>query len=196
MRDQHSMSMRDRYASAFAFPDYLETVHENEALWRAVYERARVADEVLDAARRVPGVWRLLALSEDWCGDAANILPVIARFAEGLPNVEMRVLSRDDNPDLMDAHLTGGKSRSIPVVMLLNAEWREAAWWGPRPAAIQAWVTTEGLKLDPGPRYAKTRALYARDKGKSILAEILKMMQAAARDVPGSPAPTKPSRPQ
>lgn len=172
--------MKNRFEAGLSFPDYLKTVRKHEELWRAVYERARVPADVLEAACGVPGVWRLLALSEDWCGDASNILPVVARFAEAAPNVEMRVLSRDENPDLMDAHLTGGRSRSIPVVMLLDAAWKEVAWWGPRPAALQEWATGEGLGLEPGPRYAKMRAFYARDKGKSVLAEILKMMLAAA----------------
>ncbi len=181
--------MKNRFESALTFTDYLATVRQHEGLWRAVYERARLPEDVLEAARAIPGVWRLLALSEDWCGDASNILPVVARLAEALPDVELRLLSRDDNPDLMDAHLTGGRSRSIPVVMLLDAEWKEAAWWGPRPAALQKWVTGEGLQLEPGPRYAKTRAFYARDKGKSILAEVLEMMQTAARSVsPADPA--------
>jgi hypothetical protein len=52
-------------------------------------------------------------LSEDWCGDAVNSVPYLARLAELAPNLDLRVLARDENPDLMDAHLTRG-SRSIP----------------------------------------------------------------------------------
>jgi len=51
-------------------------------------------------------------LVEDWCGDAVNTLPVIGRLAEHASNIELRVVGRDANLDLMDAHLTNG-SRSI-----------------------------------------------------------------------------------
>ena len=176
--------MRDRFESALPFPDYLTTVRKNEGLWRGVYERVRLPGAVVAEARALPGTWHLLALSEDWCGDAVNILPVVARLAEALPKVDLRVLSRDDNPDIMDAHLTGG-SRSIPVVILYDDDFRERGWWGPRPAELQRWVMEEGMRMEPGPRYAETRRFYARDRGRAILSEVLELIRSAVD--PGTP---------
>ena len=171
--------MRDRFESALTFPDYLETVQKNEELWRGVYQRVQLpAGAVTD--RTVPGTWHLLALSEDWCGDAVNILPVVSRLVDELPSVDLRVLSRDENLDIMDAHLTNGRSRSIPVVIVYDDDFRERGWWGPRPSELQQWVMTEGMKMEPGPRYAQTRRFYARDKGKAIVAEILSLLRSAA----------------
>lgn len=184
--------MRDRFESAPAFPDYLETVRKNEALWRGVYERVRLPDAVVAEARALPGTWHLLALSEDWCGDAVNVLPVVARLAEALPNVDLRVLARDDNLDIMDAHLTGGRSRSIPVVILYDAGFRERGWWGPRPGELQEWVMGEGMKMEPGPRYAETRRFYARDRGAAIVAEVLDLIRSAA--IAGTGRVSRPSR--
>ena len=172
--------MRDRFESALPFPEYLETVRRNEQLWRGVYARVRLPADIVDEARSVPGTWHLLALSEDWCGDAVNILPVVARLTEALDGVDLRVLARDDNLDIMDAHLTNGTSRSIPVVILLDEEYHERGWWGPRPGVLQRWVMDEGMKMEPGPRYAETRRFYARDKGKAIFAEVLDLMRSAA----------------
>ena len=53
--------------------------------------------------------------------------------AEAVPNLDLRMIERDQNLDLMDAHLTNGKSRSIPVVILLDDGFCERGWWGPRP---------------------------------------------------------------
>lgn len=172
--------MRARFESALSFPQYLETVRKNEDLWRGVHDRVRLPDGVVDEARELPGTWHLLALSEDWCGDAVNILPVISRLTEWLPNVDLRVLSRDENLDIMDAHLTNGTSRSIPIVIVLDEDYLERAWWGPRPREIQEWVMEEGMKMDPGPRYARVRRFYARDKGRAILSELLDLMRSAA----------------
>ena len=126
--------MRDRFESALPFPTYLETVRKNEELWRGVYERVRLPADIVEEARSVPGTWHLLVLSEDWCGDAVNILPVVARLTEALDRVDLRVLARDDNLDIMDAHLTNGTSRSIPVVILLDEEYHERGWGAPGPA--------------------------------------------------------------
>ena len=103
--------MKERYLAATDFRSYLESVGKNKELWHAIYERASISPEILDEARRIPGTWHMLALSEDWCGDAVNLLPVLARLAEQVPGLDLRLLSRDQNPDLMDAHLTGGRSR-------------------------------------------------------------------------------------
>lgn len=172
--------MRDRFESAPTFPEYLETVRKNEDLWHGVHDRVRLPADVLEDARSLPGTWHLLALSEDWCGDAVNILPVVSRFAEALPNVDLRVLARDENLDIMDAHLTNGRSRSIPIVIVYDEDFHERAWWGPRPSELQEWVMTEGMKMEPGPRYAQTRRFYARDKGKAIVEEVLEILRSVA----------------
>lgn len=169
----------ERFHAAPDFRGYLEEVTENRDLWHGVYERVRLPDELVAAARAVPGRWHLLALSEDWCGDAVNTLPVIARLAEEA-GWDLRVLSRDENPDLMDAHLTNGRSRSIPVVMVFDADYEEVAWWGPRPAEIQSWVMDEGLQLASPERYKVVRRWYAKDRGRSTVEELLELLHQPA----------------
>ena len=135
-----------------------------------------------DYVRRVsslPGRWHLLVLSEDWCGDAVNTVPIVARLVERCPNVDMRVLARDVNPDLMDAHLTGG-SRSIPVIIVLDEAYEERAWWGPRPTALQRWVSGQGQLLEKTARYREARTWYARDRGRTTLDEVVSMLERAA----------------
>jgi hypothetical protein len=170
---------RERFEAAATFPEYLDLVEKNRELWHAVDDRVRIPDEVLDEARRMPGGWHLLALSEDWCGDAVNTLPVIARLAEEA-GWDMRVMGRDENPDLMDAHLTNGRSRSIPVVIVYDEAFNEIGWWGPRPGEIQSWVMSEGLSMPSPERYKVVRRWYARDRGRSTLSELLDIFAKAA----------------
>ena len=170
---------RERFEAAATFPEYLGLVEKNRELWHAVHDRVRIPDEVLEEARRMPGGWHLLALSEDWCGDAVNTLPVIARLAEEA-GWDMRVMGRDENPDLMDAHLTNGRSRSIPVVIVYDEAFNEIGWWGPRPGEIQSWVMSEGLSMPSPERYKVVRRWYARDRGKSTLSELLDIFAKAA----------------
>lgn len=175
-----------RWNAAPTFEQWLPTAQKNADLWQAVYKHAHVPDEFVVRATRLGGPWHLLALSEDWCGDAVNIVPVIQRLVERAPRLDLRLLGRDANPDVMDAHLTG-TSRSIPVVMLLDPAFRELDWWGPRPAELQAWVLGPGRSLPSDDRYRETRRWYARDHGHAILNELLLMMERGAVSGPDRP---------
>ena len=56
-----------------------------------------------------------------------------------MPGLELRIVLRDEHPEVMDRYLTNG-SRSIPIVIALDEEFRELGHWGPRPRELQAWV--------------------------------------------------------
>lgn len=82
-----------------------------------------------------PQIW--LVLTEAWCGDAAQIIPVISKMAEASPHISLNLLLRDEHPELMDAYLTNG-GKSIPKLIALDAETlTEYFNWGPRPADAQ-----------------------------------------------------------
>lgn len=167
-----SRTLREWFDSAMSWTEYLETVEKHRQLWMGVWERAEIPDDLLEDRALPEGPVRLLALSEDWCGDASNLMPVVARLAERL-GWELRVLARDENLELMDAYLTDGRSRSIPVVIALDQDWNELGWWGPRPAEVQEWVLGPGQELENKERYRRTRTWYARDKGRTAVQELL-----------------------
>ncbi len=79
----------------------------------------------------------------------------------------------------MDAHLTG-TSRSIPVVIVLDDQFQERGWWGPRPTVLQQWVLGEGHSLEKDARYREIRTWYARDKGRTTLEGVLAVMERSA----------------
>jgi hypothetical protein len=174
-----TMTLRERYLGAPEFGEMLATAEKNAELWAAVWRRAVVPEEYVGRVAALGGAWHLLVLSEDWCGDAVNTVPVVARLAELAPNLDLRVLARDENLDLMDAHLTG-TSRSIPVVIALDDEFREHGWWGPRPGELQRWVLGPGLAMEKGERYREIRTWYARDHGVATLEEVVTMLERTA----------------
>jgi hypothetical protein len=176
-------SMRGRYLAAPDFEAMLASAQKNVELWEAVWRRAHVDDAYLLRDAALPGMWHLLALSEDWCGDAVNTLPVVAKLAELAPNLDLRVLGRDANPDLMEAHLTG-KSRSIPVVIVLDEAFRERGWWGPRPTVLQRWVSGQGQLLEKTARYREARTWYARDRGRTTLEEVVSLLERSPAIAP------------
>ena len=176
--DDAAPSIAERFNSGSTFDELLARPKINSDMWNAIYKRAALDADSMARARALHKPFNLLVLNEDWCGDSVNILPYVARLAESSSCIEMRIIGRDANRDLMEAHLTG-HSRSIPVVIVYDENFRELGWWGPRPGPLQQWMLTDGLALPKPDRYPLIRAWYARDKGRTIVSEILSIIETA-----------------
>ena len=177
--ESSAIPLRDRFLGGQEFEEMLANAQKNAELWDAVWRRAVVPDEFVARVNALSGAWHLLVLSADWCGDAVNTLPAIARLAELADNTDLRILERDANVDLMDTHLTG-TSRSIPAVIVLDDHYVERGWWGPRPYELQRWVLNEGQALEKSERYKHVRGWYARDRALTTLDEVVSLMERAA----------------
>lgn len=180
MQDQavDNEAMRARYESALTMEQFVAVAASNQELWASFGRRAVAAEDVVERANRLPGRRHLLVLLEDWCGDAVNTVPMIAALARASTTLDLRILSRDANLDLMDAHLTSG-TRSIPVVIVLDEGYRELGWWGPRPTPLQSWVRSDGQLLEKAARYREVRRWYARDRAQTTLAELLSLLEGS-----------------
>lgn len=184
------LDLRAVWEAGFAPAAYFDDeVVEHRGLWQGIYRGATVPAELAARAAAAGGPWRLLVISEDWCGDASNTVPVLARLAEAAPNLEMRVVKRDEHPALMDAFLTNG-ARSIPIAVVLDGAFGVAGRWGPRPAELQTWVLAE--KAAPtrptAELYRDVRRWYARDHGRTTLEEVIAILERAAAHVPAEAA--------
>lgn len=122
-----------------------------------------------------------LILTEHWCGDAAQTLPVFHKVAElSKGTIELKLVYRDENPELMDAYLTGER-RSIPKLIQLDSHYNVTGIWGPRPTEAQKLV--KQLKSNPETAVSYSTELhkwYADDKQKSLESEIMKLVKRAA----------------
>lgn len=169
-----------------AFVARADPVHRG--LWEGIHRLARVPAWALAVP---PGERRhFLALAEDWCGDAVNTLPVVASWVEQVPGLELRVLRRDEHPDVMERYLTNG-ARAIPIVIALDAGFRELGHWGPRPGALQAWVVANRASLPRDERHRAVRRWYAADRGHSTLLEVMQSAGLpAGAGAEGEPRPT------
>ena len=171
------MITKARYCEGETFAEFLTHPIKNHDMWLAIYKNVTIPIEISARVQALGGHWHLLVLNEDWCGDSVNIVPIIAKLTESVSCMDMRILARDENLDIMDTHLTG-TSRSIPIVILLNQKYQECGWWGPRPRDLQKWVIEKGLKLPKEERYKEVRTFYARDHGLTTMREIVEMLEA------------------
>lgn len=79
----------------------------------------------------------------------------------------------------MNAHLTGS-SRAIPVVLVLDEDYRKIGWWGPRPDQLQRWTLGEARAWSKEDRYRETRRWYEGDHGHSAMHELLGVLESAS----------------
>lgn len=119
-----------------------------------------------------------LVITESWCGDAAQTLPVLNKIAEASENIELRIILRDEHPELMDNFLTNG-TRSIPKLIILNADLEVITTWGPRTAAATKLVNDYKEKFGKIDAEFKTQLQiwYNKDKGMSMINELSELVQ-------------------
>ena len=164
--------------SALSFERFVKESTQHCELWTGVYRTAKVPAWATDAAAGLGRRFRFLVIAEDWCGDASSTIPIVARFAEATGS-ELRILRRDEHPEVMDTYLTNG-ARAIPIVIVLTEAMEEVGHWGSRPVELQAFVMGERARgQQPKAYFPAVRRWYARDRGESTLREILAVMASA-----------------
>ena len=110
----------------------IEYATRNVARMKTLDKTIEVVPEIesLISSIRQPQKW--IVLTEGWCRDAAQIVPVLHALAKLNNNIELKLLLRDENLDLMDQYLTNGKSRSIPRLIAVDSDVMEELFnWGP-----------------------------------------------------------------
>jgi len=174
--DMEPLDFRQIWNGADTFAQFAEDATENQGLWSGVYRTTPIPDWAVEKiAGRGDGL-RLLVVAEDWCGDASNIVPVFGKLGDEAEGIEVRIISRDDNLEVMDRYLTNG-ARSIPIAILLDSEFNEIGYWGPRPKELQQWVMDNKDRIPKEERFPLVRRWYAKDKGASTLRELLELLQ-------------------
>lgn len=125
--------------------------------------------------RRV--IW--LIITEGWCGDAAQNIPIIEKIAAENPKIETRYVLRDENLDLMDKFLTNN-ARSIPKLICLDAELRnEIGVWGPRPnVAMSYFYEMRESGMAKPEMMENLQRWYISDKEQSIQIEFEELLKS------------------
>lgn len=135
-------------------------------------------NELLDAILSIKAKYNFLVISEGWCGDAAQILPVIEKIvAASNGQFELRIVLRDQNLELMDNYLTNG-GRAIPVLLILDENKKPILpKWGPRPQVLQALLKQWKLEIeDAGLVAEQLHGWYAKDKTQATQVELLEVL--------------------
>jgi len=123
--------------------------------------------------------WDWLVISEAWCGDSAQCLPLIFKISELNNGIKLRIVLRDEDEELINKYRTNG-SKAIPKLICTDSfTGREIGTWGPRPTEIASMVTAfkSNNPLVSHDDFVKQLHLwYAKDKGLSLQADFYSLI--------------------
>ncbi len=128
----------ERFQQGMTFAAYRAQMTRNQDRFDENTRLLHIADDDREFFRSLPQPVRVLVITEDWCGDAINNLPIIGRLAEDNNRMDVRVFLRDQNPDLINAYLKDGLHQSIPVFVVFDSDMHELGHFIERPARITA----------------------------------------------------------
>jgi hypothetical protein len=157
--------------------DLLKYSELNETRMNRLEKTIQITPETKTKLQNLDKKYIWLVLSEGWCGDAAQIVPVIDKLAKVSENIELRIALRDDNNALMQHFLTNG-GKAIPKLIVLDAESSEIlADWGPRPSGARQLILNYKAAHGVVDETAKIelQKWYLHDKGISIQNEIVEL---------------------
>lgn len=120
-----------------------------------------------------------VVLTESWCGDAAHVVPVLNKIAELNDGIELQLVFRDENEELMNQYLTNG-AKSIPkLIMTDNVTQKVMDTYGPRPS--EATKLVNDFKAKHGTLSAEFKEdlqrWYNQDKGKTVIKDVLQLLR-------------------
>lgn len=178
-----ALVMKHREAGTSTGPEQTEALSNytllNDSRMKRLDKTTKLPEDVMRvvAANSTPQTW--LVITESWCGDAAQSMPAINKIVEASPLIELKVVLRDEHPELMDAFLYNG-TRSIPVLIVWDEQEQTVTnVWGPRPTIANQMVAdykAEHGGLDAG--FKKDLQLwYNKDKSNSIIMDLVEFFR-------------------
>ena len=149
----------------------------NEARMDRIEKTVSIDSESMMRLQNLKKHYTWLVISEGWCGDAAQIVPVLNKMATISALIDLKIVWRDSNEALMDLFLTNG-AKSIPKLVLLDQDNKAITSWGPRPEGAAKLIAEHKAAKGVVDDEAKTalQLWYLHDKGKSVVSEILDLM--------------------
>jgi len=159
--------------------DLLHYSELNETRMNRLEKTIQITTEVQMQISQMDKKYTWLVISEGWCGDAAQILPIINKMAELSENIDLRIVFRDENEALMNDFLTNG-GKSIPKLIVLDEANNVLGDFGPRPEParklIADYKTKNGVVDEP--IKVELQKWYLHDKGITTQNEIIQLIKS------------------
>jgi hypothetical protein len=137
-------------------------------------------ERVADAATRVGGDLRILAVTRGGCIDSAHSIPYLSAVAEAVPGLTMRAVEPRVGRALMESHPTPDGRAATPTILVLDELGEVRGCWIERPAPDQYWYLENPENLGSVEKFAAKTAWYQADRGVHAVMEFTRILEAAA----------------
>ncbi|TXI81036.1 MAG: thioredoxin family protein [Crocinitomicaceae bacterium] len=159
---------------------YMEYTKLNKSRMNRWLKTGQLSEEVVNELNAITEAQHWVLITEPWCGDAAHCNPFIYKMSEVNALVNLSIQLRDTDSEI-DQYLTNG-SKSVPKLIVRNAEGKDIFVWGPRPIAAQEYfMTQKALGLDLEDQKSKLQEWYNNDKGGEIQKEFASWLSKVTR---------------
>jgi len=119
-----------------------------------------------------------LVLTESWCGDAAQTIPVMNKVADLNENISIRLLLRDENLELMEQFLSNNTMAIPKLISIDDITGKVIGEWGSRPSIATKMV--KDYKINNGKLTAEFKQdlqlWYNKDKGQNTVRDLLSLL--------------------
>lgn len=160
--------------------DFVKYTYLNRHRMNRLNKTTVLSEDLQHAVKAIDQKTTWLVLSEAWCGDTAQNLPVIHHIAQLNPLIELKIILRDEHLDIMDELLTNG-GRSIPKLVAFDGDLNELYTWGPRPTVVQEMVNAYKALPEPKQPYSEiveeVQKWYAQDATHSLQSEFYQLLK-------------------
>jgi hypothetical protein len=158
--------------------DLLHYSQLNETRMNRLEKTIHIGQSIVEELDRLQHHYYWLVLSEGWCGDAAQLLPIFNKMANASDKIDLKILFRDENEALINQFLTNG-AKAIPKIIILEKQSLEVKGsWGPRPEGAANLIKSYKSQYGVVDETAKTelQLWYLHDKGLSTQNELIQLM--------------------
>lgn len=154
MVQQVSVVTPERFAGGMSYAEYVASIERNQKRFEENYESTEIPPEDIAAFKELMakpnGPAKVLVIGEDWCPDVFRGMPVFQKLAEAT-GLEIKIMKRDENKDVIAEFLQGGEFESIPVAVFYTRDHEYIYHFTERPALANAQMK------DLAPMYARLR---------------------------------------
>jgi hypothetical protein len=150
----------------------------NHQRMKRLDKTVKVSDDAREFLSQFDKSVKFLTITESWCGDAAQTVPVIEKVAK-LAGIEHRLVLRDENEELMNAFLTNGNKSIAKLIVLDKNTLEPITSWGPRPSIATALVNREKKEKGSLSQDFKQELQnwYNKDKGRTTINNLVAMLK-------------------
>ena len=160
--------------------DFLNYSKLNDKRMDRLDKTLKISEETAASINSLKNDFTFLVITEGWCGDAAQILPVLNKISEASSKINLNIVLRDENEELMNQFLTNG-SKSIPKIIIIDNQNNVINSWGPRPSIATKMVLDykeQNGSLDADFK-KNLQVWYNKDKGSNTQEDLVKLLKAS-----------------